>query len=265
MGDQKAKKTSEEEVLAQAEETLKNLKEHDTKLSKDSLELSTKNVSKKENKVVQKSAKSIRQLANKKPKQRGKKYQEASKLVDRNNFYLVDDALELVNKTSYTKFDSSIELHIRLKAKKGDEGLRGLVELPYKAGKEKKIVVLDEELIEKIAKDGKADYDILIATTQLMPKLTKIAKILGPQGKMPNHKSGTITADPEKVIGEFKKGKIEYRSDKNGIIHQVIGKTSWEKEKVLKNYQVLLAVLPQNRIQSIVISSTMGPGIKVKI
>ncbi len=198
---------------------------------------------------------------------RGTKYAEARKLVDRTKFYNIDEAIELTKKTTFAKFDSSIELHVRLSSKKAKEqgGFRIFTQLPNKVGKEIKIAVIDENLIEKILKEKKTDYDILVATPEMMPKIARLAKILGPQGKMPNPKSGTVTKDTQKAIDEIKSGKIEIKSDKQNIIHQVVGKISWDDKKIKDNFAAVLALIPQSKIASVTICSSMGPGIKVKI
>lgn len=211
--------------------------------------------------------KSPKSAAKQAKKARGTKYAEARKLVDRTRFYTVDEAIELAKKATFTKFDESIELHIRLinKKSKDQSGLRVFAQLPNKVGKEANVAILDEALAEKILKDKKTDFDILIATPEMMPKLARLAKILGPQGKMPNPKAGTVTKDPQKAIAEIKGGKIEIKTDKQNILHQVIGKKSWEDKKIQDNFTAVLALIPQSRIASITICSSMGPGIKVKI
>lgn len=209
-----------------------------------------------------------KQIVPVKAKKRGKKYTEANLLVDKNKLYGLSEAIDLVKRTAFTKFDSSIEVHIRLakaKGKKTEEGLRGLVLLPHGAGKIPKIGILDEAMVDKIAKDQKIEFDIFLATPEIMPKVARIAKILGPKGKMPSPKNGTVTDDPEKTIALIKNGRVEYKTDSTGIIHQIIGKASWDKEKLEENFKALLSVFPKTRLQSVVLSATMGPGVKVSI
>ena len=140
-----------------------------------------------------------------------------------------------------------------------------MIKLPHGTGKIIKAAVIDEKLAEKILKDKRTDFDILLATPQMMPKIGRIAKILGPQGKMPNPKSGTVTADPEKSLEEIKKGRTEFKADKQNIIHLVIGKTSWDSKKLMENYQVLMNSLTGKKLQSVTICATMGPGIKIAL
>lgn len=213
-------------------------------------------------------AKEIKKAAPVKAKQRGKKYTEASALVDKNKSYSVSEAFDLVKRTAYAKFDNSVEAHIRLakaKGKKAEEGMRGLLSLPHGTGKLPKIGILDEAMVDKIAKNQKIEFDIFLAVPEIMPKVARIAKILGPKGKMPSPKNGTVTDDPERTIAAIKAGRVEYKTDSTGIIHQIIGKTSWDKEKLEENFKALLAVFPKTRLQSVVLSATMGPGIKVQI
>lgn len=200
------------------------------------------------------------------PKIRSHRYQEAKSQVDSKKTYSKDEAVELVKKTSTVKFDASVEVHIVMEQKKKEtETFRGLLSLPHGTGKELKVVILDEKKIEEIAATKKADFDIALSTPEMMPKVAKIAKILGPQGKMPNPKSGTVTENPQKTLEEIKKGKIEYKADSLGIIHLGIGKVSWDLKKLLENLQAILSVLPAHKIKLVYLASSMGPSVKVMI
>lgn len=254
MGEQRNKKVSNEEALAEAEKTLKALevKQEDAKTQKENSV--TKGV--KEQKPTSKKKEG-------KAKVRSEKYKKSMGLVDRSKLYQLDDAFDLLKKTSYSKFDGSVEVHIRLEKLKKGETVRGLMQLPHGTGKELRAAVIDEALIEQIIKDKKTSFDVLIATPEMMPKIARIAKILGPLGKMPNPKSGTITANPNKAIEEIKKGKTEYKADKQNIIHLVIGKTSWDKNKLKENLTSVSNTLVGKKLQSITICATMGPGIKI--
>lgn len=262
MGEQKTKKVSEEDALKEAEKTLKDIKTGKEKpISQPKTEIGqsqTKSVDRGEAKT---------KTSKKPPKIRSQKYKKALILVDRSKLYSLDEAVDLVKKTSYSKFDGSVEMHVRLGSKKGGEPIafRKLISLAHQAGKEPKIAIIDEALIEKISKEKKADYDILLATPEIMPKLAKIARILGPQGKMPNPKSGTVTKEPQKVIQDIKSGKIEIKTDKQGNIHQVLGKVSWEDAKLKENISAVLASLSASQIVGATLCASMGPGIKVKI
>lgn len=255
MGEQRVKKIKEKDILAAAEKSLKDLEEKQVKIEEKKIK-KAKPVSGKITK------KRVRQ-----PRLRSRKYQEVIALFDRSKFYDLSEAIDLAKKTSYVKFDASIELHLRLLSNKKSEfpSFRKLINLPYRIGKEPKIGVIDEAMIEKINREKKTDYDILLARPEIMPKLAKIAKILGPQGKMPNPKAGTITQDPQKTIGEIKAGKIEIKTDNQGIIHQIIGKVSWDNQKIKDNTQAVIALVPPGQIGSMTLCSSMGPGIKVKL
>ena len=199
-----------------------------------------------------------------KAKVRSAKYIKAVEEIDRNKKYDITDALELVKKTTLTKFDGNVEIHIRLQGKSGKaEQLRGMIQYPHTTGKKVSVVILDEKTIEEITKTGKADADIYLTTPSDMPKVARLAKILGPKGKMPNPKSGTISLDPAKTKAELEGGKGEFKTDSYGIVHQILGKVSAKIEDLAANYKALLVLLPTERITSINICATMGPSVKV--
>ena len=225
-------------------------------------------------------------------KKHSKRYQELKKLIEPGKIYSPEEAIDLVKKTANTKFDSSVEIHFTLgiDLKKQEQMVRGTVLLPHGTGQKKKIAVFasekkaidakeagaslvgGEELIEEIKKTGKCDFDLALATPDMMKSLAKIARILGPKGLMPNPKNETITKDPKKSIEELTKGKITFKSDDSGSIHQVVGKVSLEKEKLLSNLKTFLEAVKKAKpsetkgvfIKSITICSSMGPGIKIK-
>jgi len=221
---------------------------------------------------------------------RAKKYRQALELITQDKEYTIEEALDLISTMKLTKFDSSVETHIRLNVDmaKSDQQARGIVGLPHGSGKTKKIVVVTAADKEKAAKDAGADlvggadiiqkiqqgfldFDVLIASPDMMPEVGKIAKILGPKGLMPNPKSGTVTPDPAKAVTEIKKGQIEFRADKTGIIHQIIGKVSMPTNNLKENFETLFKAIqdakPQavkgNYIVSIFLCQTMGPSVKV--
>lgn len=201
-----------------------------------------------------------------KAKIRSKRYQEVVVLIDPIKKYEVAEAIDLVKKTSLTKFGGNVEVHLRMLAKTGKpESLRGFIQYPHPTGKKLEIIVLDEKVITEIEKTGKAAADIYLATPAIMPRVAKLAKILGPKGKMPNPKSGTITNNPEKTMKELSGGQVEYKTDSFGNIHQVIGKVSAEPKVLEENLKALLSALPVDRIVSINLCATMGPGVKVQI
>lgn len=220
----------------------------------------------------------------------GKNYRKSAELVDPEKKYLLTEAVSLAKKTSLVKFDASLEIHINLGVdpKLSDQLVRGSVILPAGTGKTLKVAVVcgtslqagaktagadivgGDELIEKIEK-GQMDFDVLIASPDMMPKLGKIAKILGPKGLMPNPKTGTVTADVARAVSETKAGRVEYKIDKQAIVHQAIGKVSFKEVDLLANASALIQSVHHQRpestkgtyIQSISIATTMGPGIKV--
>ncbi|OGL66193.1 50S ribosomal protein L1 [Candidatus Uhrbacteria bacterium RIFCSPLOWO2_01_FULL_47_24] len=223
----------------------------------------------------------------------GKKYQEAVKLVDAKKLYSPSEALELAKKTSTVKFDASIEVHCHLgiDPAKSDQAVRATLTFPHGTGKSKRIaafvdaanekaaeeagadIVGGDRLIDEIASSGKIDFDVAIATPPIMAKLAKVAKVLGPKGLMPNPKSETVTTDVKKTIAELKRGKVTFKNDDTGNVHQVLGKVSFDTQKLLENFQTLLEALRKAKpssskgiyLQSCTISASMGPAIKVSI
>ncbi len=221
---------------------------------------------------------------------KGKRYTESAKLVDKSQAYSVSEAMELVAKTASAKFDESVELHARLgvDGRNADQQVRGVVVLPHGTGKNVRVFVLakgdnadiaeksgadvvgGEEMIAKI-QQGWVDFDVCITTPDMMPIVGRVAKILGPKGLMPNPKSGTVTTNVAKAIQDVKAGKVEYRLDKNNIIHVMIGKVSFGSEKLTDNFNTVMDAIVKAKpaaakgtyIKSVTLSSTMGPGIKV--
>ena len=221
---------------------------------------------------------------------RSRKYAEAAKLVDRNKRYSLLEAVELAKQTSITKFDASVEIAFRLNldSRKAEQNLRGAIILPHGSGKDPKVLVLtkgakqkeaeaagadyfgDNEYLEKI-KGGWFEFDVIVATPDMMGELGKLGKILGPKGLMPNAKTGTVTMDIEKAVKEIKSGKITYRVDKTGNIQTIVGKTTFEANQLAENikviYQTLIRLKPATvkgvYVKNIAVSTTMGPGIKI--
>ncbi|HHU32326.1 MAG: 50S ribosomal protein L1 [Zhaonellaceae bacterium] len=220
----------------------------------------------------------------------GKKYQDALKLIDKNKLYDPADAVDLVKKTSTAKFDETIEVHVRLGVdpRHADQQVRGTVVLPHGTGKTRRVLVFAkgekakeaeaagadfvgaEELAAKI-EGGWLDFDVAIATPDMMGVVGKLGRILGPRGLMPNPKVGTVTFELEQAIKEVKAGKIEFRVDKTSIVHVPVGKASFDAAKLLENFQTFMEALLKAKppaakgqyLRSITIASTMGPGIKV--
>ncbi len=222
---------------------------------------------------------------------KGKNYQESAKLINREVFYDVNEAIELVQKTAKAKFDETIELHIKLgvDSRHADQQVRGAVVLPHGTGKTRKVLVFAkgdkakeaenagadfvgaEELVTKIQSENWFDYDVVVATPDMMGVVGRLGRVLGPKGLMPNPKSGTVTFDVEKAVKDIKAGKVEYRVDKTNIVHVPIGKVSFGTDKLRENFSTLMDAVVKAKpaaakgkyLRSVTISSTMGPGIKI--
>ncbi len=223
----------------------------------------------------------------------GKKYQEAAKLVDRTVQYDTAEAIALVKKTATAKFDETVEVHIRTgcDGRHAEQQIRGAVVLPNGTGKTVRVLVFakgdkvneaeaagadhvgGEELIPKIQNDGWLDFDVVVATPDMMGVVGRLGKVLGPKGLMPNPKAGTVTMDVAKAISDIKAGKIEYRLDKANIIHVPVGKTSFEESKLQENFDALMEAIVKAKpsalkgqyLRSITLATTMGPGVKVNV
>ncbi len=221
----------------------------------------------------------------------GKKYVEASKKLEHNKLYSLDEAIKLVKETSVTKFDSTVEVAIKLNidAKKSDQNLRGSFVLPNGTGKTKRVLVIakgdaankakeagatyvgDKDMLDKIANENWFDFDVIVATPDMMPELGKIGKVLGPKGLMPNPKTGTVTTDVVKAINDINKGMIAYKTDSFGNIHAIIGKVSFDEAALKENLNYVVSTVTKAKpasvkgvfINNITIASTMGPGIRV--
>ena len=222
---------------------------------------------------------------------KGKRYVEAAKLVDSSKMYDVKEAFELIEKMPKTKFDETVELHVRLgvDSKHADQQVRGTVVLPNGTGKSVRVLVFAkgdkaqeakdagadfvgaEELVPKIEKENWFDYDVIVATPDMMGVIGRLGKVLGPKGLMPNPKSGTVTMDVTKAINEIKSGKVEYRLDKTNIIHLGFGKVSFGAEKLAENYQTIIDAIIKAKpaaakgqyIKSVAIATTMGPSVYI--
>ncbi len=224
---------------------------------------------------------------------KGKKYLEAVAKVDKMKVYTLDEAVKLVKETSVSKFNSSVEIAMRLNldTRKSDQQLRGAIVLPSGTGKEKKVLVVakgdnakaakeagadfvgDVDILEKIEKENWLDFDVMIATPDMMPLLGKLGKVLGPKGLMPNPKTGTVTTDVKKAISDVKKGRVEYRTDSYGNVHGLVGKVSFTEEELKENIKAFVSVILKSKpsvvkgiyVKNISLSTTMGPGIKLDV
>ena len=220
---------------------------------------------------------------------RGKKYKQATSLIEKNKVYSAKEACELIKKTSTTKFDASVDVafNLNIDTRYAEQQIRGAVVLPNGTGKTKTVLAITnkveeaktagadfvggKEMIEKIQKENWFGFDVCIATPDMMAKIGRIARVLGPKGLMPNPKSGTVTMDIAKAVEEVKAGKVEYRVDKTSICHVPLGKASFDAEKLEENFRTLMEAVIKAKpaaakgqyLKSIAISSTMGPGIKV--
>ena len=224
---------------------------------------------------------------------KGKKYLEVASKVDKMKVYTLDEAVKLVKETSVSKFDGSVEIAMRLNldTRKSDQQLRGAIVLPSGTGKEKKVLVVakgdnakaakeagadfvgDVDILEKIEKENWLDFDVMIATPDMMPLLGKLGKVLGPKGLMPNPKTGTVTTDVKKAISDVKKGRVEYRTDSYGNVHGLVGKVSFTEEQLKDNIKAFVSVILKSKtsvvkgvyVKNVALSTTMGPGIKLDV
>ncbi len=222
---------------------------------------------------------------------RGKKYKDSVKLIDKSKLYDVDEAMKLVTQTSKAKFDETVEAHIKLgvDSRHADQQVRGAIVLPHGTGKSVRVLVFakgakadeakeagadfvgEAELVQKIQGENWFDFDVVVATPDMMGVVGRLGKVLGPKGLMPSPKAGTVTMDVSKAVKEIKAGKIEYRLDKTNIIHCPIGKASFGDVKLLENFNALMGAVIKAKpsaakgqyLRSVVVASTMGPGIKI--
>ena len=226
-------------------------------------------------------------------KKKSKKYTEALSKLEKGKLYSLEEAVKLVKETSISKFDGTVEIAVRLNldTKKNDQQLRGAIVLPHGTGKAKKVLVLakgdqakaavdagadfvgDMDMITKIEKENWFEFDVIIATPEMMPLLGKLGKVLGPKGLMPNPKTGTVTVDTKKAVEDVKKGRVVYRTDSYANVHALVGKVSFEEEKLADNIKAFMDVIIKSKPQAakgvylkgVSIASTMGPGIKVDL
>lgn len=222
---------------------------------------------------------------------RGKKYKDSAKLIEKSKAYETEEAVDLVIQTAKAKFDETVEVHIKLgvDSRHADQQVRGAIVLPHGTGKTAKVLVFakgdklkdaeaagadyfgGEELVTKITSENWFDFDVVVATPDMMGVVGRLGKVLGPKGLMPSPKAGTVTMDVTKAVNEIKAGKIEYRLDKTNIIHCPIGKVSFGKEKLTENFQTLISAVIKAKpaaakgqyLRSVALASTMGPGVKI--
>lgn len=226
-------------------------------------------------------------------KKKSKKYTEALRKLEKGKLYPLEEAVKLVKETSTSKFDGTVEIAVRLNldTKKNDQQLRGAIVLPHGTGKAKKVLVLakgdaakaatdagadfvgDVDMITKIEKENWFEFDVIIATPEMMPLLGKLGKVLGPKGLMPNPKTGTVTMDTKKAVEDVKKGRVEYRTDSYANVHALVGKVSFDDEKLVDNVKAFMDVIIKSKpqaakgvyLKNVTLASTMGPGVKVDL
>lgn len=226
-------------------------------------------------------------------KKKSKKYTEALAKLEKGKLYSLEEAVKLVKETSVSTFDGTVEIAVRLNldTKKNDQQLRGAIVLPHGTGKAKKVLVLakgdaakaaqdagadfvgDVDMITKIEKENWFEFDVIIATPEMMPLLGKLGKVLGPKGLMPNPKTGTVTMDTKKAVEDVKKGRVEYRTDSYANVHALVGKVSFDDEKLVNNVKAFMDVIIKSKPQAakgvylkgVSLASTMGPGVKVDL
>lgn len=251
--------STEEELAEILKKHTAELKEKETRKKEEEKKLRFAEIRKRQKEGAQHEGKL--KIAQKRKKLRhGKKYRQISQKIDRSKKYKISEAILLVKELSLTKFDASVDAHFYV----SDQNIRGIINLPHGTGKKIKVAIVDDQLIEEIKK-GKINFDTLVASPKFMPQLAKVAKILGPKGLMPTPKSGTISDDPEKTKKELETGKMEFRADKDFVVHTSIGRVSWPAEKLEENFKVLIQALISAKIRSAHLAPTMGPSLKVEL
>lgn len=249
----------EKKILKEAEEREKERKAEEEQIKEEQKEAEIE--AKDKRRKTKAGSKTI--LQRRKPKH-GKKYRQLAELIEKDREYPINEAIELVLQTSPVKFDATIEVHVKINGKEKNT-VRGTVKLPGGVAKEKLILAVTEKNVDDVltkVKEGKIDFNIMVADLKLMPKLAQAAKILGPKGLMPSPKAGTAVENVEEAVEDLKGGKIEYRADKLNIVHQAIGRISFGPERIKQNYDALLSHLPK-RLDSIYLTTSMGPSIRV--
>ncbi|MFA4996218.1 MAG: 50S ribosomal protein L1 [Patescibacteria group bacterium] len=244
----------EKKILKEAEEREKERKAEEEVAKEEEKKAEKEEKKEEKKKVEQKKRKPLH----------GKKYRELAKQIEKDTEYPIAEAIELALKTSPVKFDATIEAHFKINPK--EKNIRGMITLAGGLVKEKKVKEVTEGNVDEViaeVKAGKVDFDVMIAELKAMPKLAQLAKVLGPKGLMPSPKAGTAVEDVAKAVEELKSGKVEYRADKFNIVHLALGKISFGSERVKQNYDAILNALPFKKIETIFLTSTMGPSVKV--
>ncbi len=247
----------EKKILKEAEERDKERKEQEKEEKAEAKAETKEKVKKEKVEKVEKKHQVRRQPRH------GKKYRQIAEQIERGKEYPLNEAIELALKTSPAKFDATVEVHFALNEK--EKNIRGTSIMPGGVAKEKRVLGVTDDNVDQLVADvkaGKVNFDILVAEPKMMPRLAPLAKTLGPKGLMPSPKAGTVVADVDKAVEELKSGKVEYRADKNNVVHMPLGKISFGHGRIKQNYDVLFGHLPK-KVDSIYITTTMGPSIKV--
>lgn len=251
LGEEELEKKQREDAEKRREAKKQKKAEKEPQIAEEPLEETPKATHKKQQKKSKESEKGVHQ--------RGKKYKAAKKLIDESKKYALKDAVTLLKSACYAKFDETVEIHLNLV----DGNVKGEVTFPHGVGKEVRVVVADDALLEKID-SGSMDFDILITTPAFMPKLVKYARVLGPKGLMPNPKNGTVVDDVKKAVAKFKAGATRFKAEaKFPLLHMAVGKVSFPDAHLIENIKTLLNAMKQKNISEAYITSTMGPSIKI--
>lgn len=254
-----AEDSEEKEIEEILKKRTAELKEKEEQEKEEERKLRLAEIEKRKKEGAEHTAKEKKIQIRRRPRH-GKKYRRVEATIDRNRPLDLLEAVQAVKKGSIARFDASVDIHLQVL----DSNVRGIVQLPHGTGRQVRVAIASPELIEEIAA-GKIDFDVLVTKPDLMPKLARVAKILGPKGLMPSPKSGTISEKPEELKAEIQSGKVEYRADKDRVIHQSIGRVSWEDEKLLENLQAFLKALSSVRIKTAYLAPTMGPSVKLAV
>lgn len=252
----KSKKTDKKKPEKKASENTQASEKKEKELDSEKKDESKEKSEKKQKKVL------VMKRAKKgKSHERGKKYKKIMTKFDKKKTYPLDEVVKLVRSMKYTSFDETFEVHVNVK----EQGIKGEVVLPHGTGKKLRVVVIDDKVIESIEK-GDFDFDMLIAHPSMMPKLVKLAKVLGPKGLMPNPKNGTLTDNPEEAVKKFSAGTVRFKTEpKAAIIHQALGKMSFTDDQLLENLSAFLKAVGYQNILSAFVKSTMTPAVRIKL
>ena len=255
---QKDEVVDEKQLLKEAEE-----REKERKAGEEAAKVEAREAEKEE-KAEEHEKKVVKRAQQRVKPRHGKNHRKMAEQIEKDKEYPASEAIDLALKTSPAKFDATVEAHVKISMK--EKNIRGMVTMRGGLAKEKKVQEITEKNVDDVIaniKAGKFDFDILIADLKVMPKLAILAKTLGPKGLMPSPKAGTAVEDIAKAVEELKSGKVEYRVDKNNVVHMPIGKISFGAERIYQNYEALIHVLPIKKVESIYLSTTMGPSVKV--